>query len=97
MVLPNDFRDLRNGVYVFLDEMLDPFFAGLLATVSPKMTIVVCSDHGNLENTQSKAHTRNPVPLLVVGPGADAFRNATAITDIAAGILATLLEKQEGI
>lgn len=81
----------------FLDEMLDPFFAGLLATVSPKTTVVVCSDHGNLENTQSKAHTRNPVPLLVVGPGADAFRDATAITDVAAGILAILLGEQEGV
>jgi 2,3-bisphosphoglycerate-independent phosphoglycerate mutase len=74
----------------FLDEMLDPFFAGLLAAISPQTTVVVSSDHGNLENTRSKAHTRNPVPLLVVGPGADMFSNATAITDVAASILAAL-------
>lgn len=77
----------------FLDEMLDPFFAGLLEAIAPGTSIVVCSDHGNMENTRSKAHTRNPVPLLVTGPGADAFRNATAITDVAAGILATLMER----
>ncbi len=33
-------------------------------------TLVVCSDHGNLEDATSKSHTTNPVPLLVVGPGA---------------------------
>jgi 2,3-bisphosphoglycerate-independent phosphoglycerate mutase len=76
----------------FLDEMLDPFFAGLLEGVAPGATVVISSDHGNLENTRSKAHTRNLVPLLVVGPGAKAFRKATAITDVAAGILEVLLE-----
>lgn len=78
----------------FLDEMLDPFFAGLLAAIAPEATVVVCSDHGNLENSLSKAHTRNLVPLLAVGPGAKVFRNATAITDVAAGILVTLREGQ---
>jgi len=76
----------------FLDDMLDPFFAGLLAAIAPGATIVVSSDHGNLENVHSKTHTRNPVPLLVAGPGADAFRNATAITNVASGILEVLLE-----
>jgi hypothetical protein len=75
---------------LFLDQMLDPFLAGLLEAVAPEITIVVCSDHGNLENTQSKTHTRNPVPLLATGPGASAFRTATAITDVADGILAAL-------
>jgi bisphosphoglycerate-independent phosphoglycerate mutase (AlkP superfamily) len=35
-------------------------------------------------------HTTNPVPLLVVGPGAGAFREAQAITDVAGGIMAVL-------
>jgi 2,3-bisphosphoglycerate-independent phosphoglycerate mutase len=78
----------------FLDEMIDPFFAGLLEAIAPEVTLVVCSDHGNLENTRSKSHTRNPVPLLVVGPGAGAFRSAVAITGVVPGILATLLEGQ---
>jgi hypothetical protein len=76
----------------FLDGMLDPFLAGLLEAITPGVTVVVSSDHGNLENIQSKAHTRNPVPLLVAGPGADAFRHSAAITDIATGILKVLLE-----
>lgn len=79
---------------IFLDKMLDPFFAGLLETIAPETTIVVCSDHGNLENSLSKAHTRNPVPLLAVGPGAAAFQSAAAITDVATSILAILLEEE---
>jgi 2,3-bisphosphoglycerate-independent phosphoglycerate mutase len=74
----------------FLDTMLDPFFNGLLEAIATETTVIVCSDHGNLENTQSKAHTRNPVPLLAIGPGADVFQSANAITDVATGILATL-------
>ena len=76
-----------------LDEMLDPFFAGLLDTINTETTIVVSSDHGNLENSQSKAHTRNPVPLLVIGPDTDSFQNAAAITDITNAILTTLSKK----
>jgi len=80
----------------FLDEMLDPFFEGLLNAVTAKTTVVMCSDHGNLENMRSKAHTRNPVPLLVIGPGAGIFQKAVAITDVAAGILTTLQEEHKG-
>lgn len=79
---------------IFLDKMLDPFFAGLLKTIALETTIVVCSDHGNLENSLSKAHTRNPVPLLAIGPGAAAFQSAAAITDVATSILAILLEEE---
>lgn len=82
-------RGLSDAV-ALLDQMLDPFFAGLLDTLAAETTIVVCSDHGNLENIRTKAHTRNPVPLLAAGPGAAVFCNATAITDVAAGILAIL-------
>jgi hypothetical protein len=33
--------------------------------------VVVISDHGNLEEADHKRHTRNPVPLLAWGAGAD--------------------------
>ncbi len=85
-------RGTLSDAVTLLDGMLDPFFDGLLQALAPQTTVVVCSDHGNLENILSKPHTRNPVPLLAVGPGAAAFRNATAITDVAQGILDVLLE-----
>jgi hypothetical protein len=66
---------------------LDAFLGAILAHRSPGTTLIVSSDHGNLEDSTTKAHTTNPVPLLVVGPAARCFRHATAITDVVPVIL----------
>jgi len=71
-------------------ETLDRFLAGLLDEIGPAVSLVLSSDHGNLEDMSIGLHTTNPVPLLVVGPGASAFRDAQAITDVAEGIMAVL-------
>jgi len=76
--------------------LLDDFLGGLLAHRSPQTTLVLCSDHGNVEDATTKMHTANPVPLLAVGPGAGHFRQATAITDVAPAILALLSEGHRG-
>ncbi len=75
-------------------DMLDRFFAGLLEEVGPMTTVIMSSDHGNLEEIGSRLHSTNPVPLLAVGPGAEFFRQAQSITDVAGGILWLL---EEGI
>jgi 2,3-bisphosphoglycerate-independent phosphoglycerate mutase len=49
--------------------------------------LVICSDHGNVEDASTKMHTTNPVPLLVVGPAANGFCEAVDITDVAPLIL----------
>jgi 2,3-bisphosphoglycerate-independent phosphoglycerate mutase len=69
---------------------LDAFLGEILAHRTSETTLLVCSDHGNLEDTTTKNHTINPVPLLAVGPAAECFRHATAITDVAPAILASL-------
>ncbi|MFC2036826.1 metalloenzyme, partial [Chloroflexota bacterium] len=74
---------------------VDDFLGSILSHRAPGTTLVVCSDHGNLEDTTTKAHTTNPVPLLVVGPAAASFREAMAITDVAPTIL-SLLESDNG-
>ena len=66
-------RLLRN-----LDLMLSE-----LQQLSDELTIVVSSDHGNLEDLSSSRHTRNPVPLLVLGRGAERFAGASSILDVA--------------
>ena len=76
--------------------ILDDFLGGVLAHRSPGTTLVLCSDHGNLEDTTTKTHTTNPVPLLAIGPGAARFRQATAITDVAPAILGLLVEEAAG-
>ena len=69
---------------------LDAFLGGILDARSPDTTLVVCSDHGNLEDATRKIHTTNPVPLLALGPDAWRFGHATAITDVAPAILLSL-------
>ncbi len=76
--------------------MVDELLAGVLdradeaTTVDGSMTVLVVSDHGNLEDERSTAHTTNPTPTLMIGPGRDAFRAIRAITDIAPAILSVL-------
>ncbi|MFT5513987.1 MAG: 2,3-bisphosphoglycerate-independent phosphoglycerate mutase [Rhodothermales bacterium] len=63
---------------------------GLLAYLAehrdPELTVVVTSDHGNLEDLSVKTHTRNPVPLAVIGPGAPAFRDVRDLTGVTPAI-----------
>jgi hypothetical protein len=68
-------------------SLVDRFLDGLLSTLPDSSTLVLSSDHGNVEDGRTRMHTTNPVPLLVVGPGAATFRHATAITDVAPSIL----------
>ena len=51
--------------------MLDQFLAGLLAALPSGSSLVLSSDHGNFEDSSSRMHTRNPVPLLVWGRDRD--------------------------
>jgi 2,3-bisphosphoglycerate-independent phosphoglycerate mutase len=75
---------------------LDAFLGSVLAHRPPHTTLVVSSDHGNVEDATTKGHTTNPVPLLVVGPEAGYFRRATAITDVTPAILTSLRRGPEG-
>jgi hypothetical protein len=70
--------------------MVDELLAGVLAGLDRQTTVVVTSDHGNLEDARTTAHTRNPVPVLVVGPARDAFSAVRAITDVAPAVLAVV-------
>lgn len=69
---------------------LDGLLAGLLAARSRELTILLTSDHGNLEEREHRRHTRNPVPLLVLGPLADRFASLTRLDEVTPAILASL-------
>ncbi len=66
-------------------ECLDRFLGGALEAVDLETTLVLLtSDHGNLEDERTNAHTLNPVPAVVVGAGRDAFAaRLKMITDVA--------------
>lgn len=70
--------------------LLDGLLGGLLAALRPGDTLLLTSDHGNIESLAAPAHTRNPVPLLAVGPGAGAFASVNDIAGVAGAILAAL-------
>ncbi len=71
-------------------EMVDAAIGGILKGLGEETTLVVTSDHGNLEDDQTPAHTRNPVPTLVIGPAWHHFRGVEAITDVALAIAGAL-------
>jgi hypothetical protein len=64
-------------------QRLDGLLGGALAALRPEDTLLLTSDHGNVESMAAPAHTRNPVPLLAVGPAAHAFVGASSIMDLA--------------
>jgi phosphopentomutase len=71
-------------------ERLDRFVGGLLAALDGKITLVVCSDHGNIEEPEHARHTRNPVPLIALGPLADRFARLQSIVDLTPAVLGAL-------
>jgi 2,3-bisphosphoglycerate-independent phosphoglycerate mutase len=72
-------RDMSERVL----RTLDRFIGHLLKIKSADDHLVICSDHGNLENLSVKTHTRNPVPLIVHGREASKINNeANSIMDV---------------
>lgn len=69
---------------------LDAAIGGIEEQKSAELTWVLTSDHGNVEDVSAAGHTRNPVPLLAVGPAARAFSQASSILDVSAIILDVL-------
>ena len=71
--LANEFEKL----YAEMDEFL---FTLLNEIDFKEMTIVICSDHGNLEDLSIKTHTRNPALTITAGKSAKAI--AESVLDI---------------
>ena len=47
----------------------DRFVREVVARKPPGLHVLVCSDHGNVEDLTTRNHTRHPVPVLHFGPG----------------------------
>jgi hypothetical protein len=63
---------------------------GILEAASKGVTLLLTSDHGNFESRRVRGHTRNPVPLLAVGPAAGRFRGLSSLQEITPRILQLL-------
>jgi hypothetical protein len=71
------------GLLERLDTALRFLVADPLGAVARGVTLLITSDHGNVEDLSVPTHTRNPVPLYAVGPGAEAFAGASSLLDVA--------------
>jgi 2,3-bisphosphoglycerate-independent phosphoglycerate mutase len=71
-------------------QLLDGLIGGALAALRPGDTLLISSDHGNVESRAAPAHTRNPVPLLVAGAAAGAFAGVESIEEVADAIMSIL-------
>ena len=63
-------------------QRIDRFLHSLVNHLPEQTTLIVSSDHGNIEDLSTKRHTLNPVPLLAIGPQARAFDEVEAIDGI---------------
>lgn len=69
-----------------LDD-LDALVQTLVLDRPDDLTIVITSDHGNVEDLSVRTHTRNPVPLAALGPGARRLADVTDLTGVAPALL----------
>ena len=65
--------------------LLERMLRALLETADlERHCVMLCSDHGNIEDASSRSHTANPVPLVAWGRRADeALEGVESITGIA--------------
>ena len=73
-------------------ERMDGFLAGILDSFDDQNDILLfVSDHGNIEDLSTKSHTRNPVPLIVVGSRRKFFSDKIKkLTDVTPTIVSFL-------
>ncbi|MDX1630527.1 MAG: metalloenzyme [Thermoanaerobaculia bacterium] len=67
-------------------EALDGLLEGVLEEAEEDLTVVLTSDHGNVEEMDHRSHTRNPVPLIAWGPGSGALEGLESIAGVAPAI-----------
>jgi hypothetical protein len=73
---------------VTLARRLDEFLSALIDEINlDRVSLLVCSDHGNFEDFSRRTHTLNKVPTLLWGPIRDYFNSAAALEDIAPAVL----------
>jgi hypothetical protein len=72
-------------------DNLEEFFYGILSNMDvEKDTLIVTSDHGNMEDLSQKNHTENLVPTILYGKYADQYaENIHSLTDIVPQIYKT--------
>ena len=69
-------------------KVLDEFLFYILSNLDANTTLLICSDHGNLEDMSIKMHTRNPALTITAGKNANKLAaNIKSLYDIKRSIL----------
>jgi 2,3-bisphosphoglycerate-independent phosphoglycerate mutase len=78
------------GTAVEVLTRFDEFLGGILSIWNPRRdTLLIASDHGNVEDLSTKTHTRNKVPFIIAGAGMKYFlRHVTSLSDITPAVAA---------
>ncbi len=80
-------KEKFNRLFSALDEFL---LAVLNKLEKETQTVVICSDHGNIEDLSVKTHTTNPALFIAAGKYAEQiFNDVNRIDEIKKGILKT--------
>ena len=68
----------------------DRFLASIVrSTEAMGVTLVMTSDHGNIENISERGHTLNPVPFVAFGPKEEFLRErVSSLVDVTPALLA---------
>ena len=71
-------------------RVYDRFLASLVRyTAAAGVTVVLTSDHGNVEDLGERGHTRNPVPFVAFGPGEARMRERVmSLVDVTPAVVA---------
>jgi hypothetical protein len=67
-----------------LDRFIGTIYGGL---DEKNLTLLIVSDHGNIEDLSVKTHTLNPVPTIVIGKDVAKFVNIQSLLDIYPAVL----------
>jgi 2,3-bisphosphoglycerate-independent phosphoglycerate mutase len=80
------------GAAVDALERLDRFLDGILNRFDfHRDSLLLISDHGNIEDLGTKSHTRNPVPLIAVGRDREYFTTSIRrLTGLTPAIVASI-------
>lgn len=69
---------------------LDEFILHIIKNIRSTDTLVITSDHGNLEDLSVKTHTRNAVPLFVMGNQTHHFNDVDSLIGVKKGVVKSL-------
>lgn len=77
--------------FEFIIKKFDEFIFTILNKLPKKVTLVICSDHGNFENICIKSHTTNPAICITAGASAKVLSEKIKnLSDIKPAILELL-------